>query len=78
MDLINSLIDTTFPTYLQDSAVDCLLYTDVVFKINFGPWIAGDYCHCLMFNFLKGLIIEYDIKQNVVQTCNFCLQHVAN
>lgn len=64
-DFVSSILDLAGST-TQETALDALSFTEVMFKVDFGPWKLGKKYHNIEFDFERGTIKEWDINQNLV------------
>ena len=70
--MIDDIIDTTVAG-LQEYIVDSVMFTNATFLKNFGPWTVGQTVACIDFNYTKGKVVEYDVNQDIVTSCNIKL-----
>ena len=70
--LVASIIDTE-RAVLQESTVDCFMFSDVTFVSDFGPWTKRQIVDCINFDFDKGIVTEYDRDGEIIKAATIRL-----
>ena len=58
---------------LQEDTIRCLMFSDVEFTENFGPWKNGQKIDTIMFDFWDGEVTSYDLHGQKLLSFNLIL-----
>jgi hypothetical protein len=75
--LVSDLVDVP-NCDLQEACLDSLMFTEVKFLRDFGPWSKDQVCHCIEFDFDHGRIKEWDEYGDFVRGVTIGLTYVSD